>query len=89
MYLLIHRIIFSEGPPTMSMTQVPLYYSMTPSNIIQASNVGPAQNMMVTPATSSAGPVPSTPTQYFYPGVYPGWNTIHLCFDIIIRHLPI
>ncbi|CAF0809537.1 unnamed protein product [Rotaria sp. Silwood1] len=63
-------------PPSMQLQQIPFYYPINTSGIIQAaaaaaSGVGPPQNIMIPSTSSSAGPATPAPPSIYYPGVYP------------------
>ncbi|CAF2363792.1 unnamed protein product [Rotaria sp. Silwood2] len=62
-------------PASMQLQQIPFYYPINTSGIIQAaaaaaSGVGPPQNIMIPSTSSSAGPATSAPHSIYYPGVY-------------------
>jgi hypothetical protein len=64
----------------MQLQQIPFYYPINTSGIIQAAaaaaaaGVGPPQNIMVPSAGSSGGPATSAPHSIYYQGVYSGKN---------------
>ena len=57
----------------MSLPQIPFYYQMNPSSLIQtAAGVGQPQNIMISSANPSGGSMTSGPTPYHFSAVYPG-----------------
>jgi len=62
----------------MQLQQIPFYYPINTSGIIQAAaaaaGVGPPQNIMIPSAGSSGGPATSAPHSIYYQGVYSGKN---------------
>lgn len=63
-----------EGaPPSMPLQQIPFYYQVNPSGLIQTTNAaGQPQNIMISQANSSAGSVNPGLTPLHYGGVYAG-----------------
>jgi hypothetical protein len=64
----------------MQLQQIPFYYPINTSGIIQAAGVGPPQNIMIPSAGSSGGPATQAPPSIYYPGIYTGINKIKSVF---------
>jgi hypothetical protein len=65
----------------MQLQQIPFYYPINTSGIIQAATgVGPHQNIMIPSAGSSGGPGTQAQPSIYYPGVYTGINNIKFLF---------
>ena len=57
----------------MQLPQIPFYYQVNPSGLIQTTNAaGQPQNIMISPANSSAGSVTQGLTPLHYGSVYAG-----------------
>jgi hypothetical protein len=57
----------------MQLQQIPFYYQMNPSGMIQAAAaVGQHQNIMIPSGSSAAGPNPQGLPSLHYPGIYAG-----------------
>jgi hypothetical protein len=71
--------IIEATPQSMQLQQIPFYYPINTSGIIQAAaaaaaGVGPPQNIMIPSTGSSAGPNTSAPPSIYYQGMYAGIN---------------
>jgi len=80
-YIEFHYFVFInyssnriEGAPSsMPLQQIPFYYQVNPSGLIQATNAaGQPQNIMISSANSSTGQVNPGLTPLHYGGVYAG-----------------
>jgi hypothetical protein len=80
-YIEFHYFVFInyssnriEGAPSsMPLQQIPFYYQVNPSGLIQATNAaGQPQNIMISSANSSTGQVTPGLTPLHYGGVYAG-----------------
>lgn len=70
--MLLSSNFVETTPSPMQLQQIPFYYPINTQGIIQASGVGPPQNIMISSTNSSGGPGTPAPTPLYYQGVYSG-----------------